>query len=291
MENNVTANFIALSNQDNDQKIDWGKVAASGIKAVVVKVSENTSFMDYQAKDHVTSAKKAGLLVHAYHFYQGNVEREAPFAIASAKAAGIPAGAFLFIHYEEMKEEIDQTTQVLDFCKRVAAAGYKPGVYLAENVYTTTLNAESIKATGLYVWLGNNSNRPQVGHDGWQFSDTFVLAGYDERPVAASIDFSGLLVGGADSNPDPVTPYKPPKRPKIEPGAYVSVKKTSAYSPNGEDFIPVIAPDGVHLQDYDLWEIGQKIVYEKIRLVSPNGAVFLLSVSDSGQLITRKEVK
>lgn len=300
MANNYTPgtaqrpDFIDISNLDDDKKINWGQVSTVGLKAVVVKVSESTSFTDDQAAAHTASAKGVGLSVHAYHYYWGDVDNEAAFAIARARAAGIPLGSYLFMDFEEEKIAGDWTAQALAFCKLIEAAGYKSGLYIGESLYTEKINATSIEAADIYVWLSNYSKRPQVGHDAWQFSDKFVLAGYDEKPVDASIDFSGLLVGGGtdpNPDPDPVDPYKPPKRPKIEPGAYVSVKKTSAYSPNGEDFIQVIAPDGVHLQDYDLWDISQKIVYENIRLVSPNGAVFLLSVNDSGQLITRKEVK
>lgn len=286
--------FIDISNLNDDTKINWGEVATIGLKAVVVKVSESTTFIDDQAAAHAVGAKGIGLLVHAYHYYWGDVDNEAAFAIAKAKAAGIPQGSYLFMDFEEEKVEGDWTAQTLAFCKLVEAAGYKSGLYIGESLYTENINAASIEAAGIYVWIANYSNRPQVGHNAWQFSDKFVLAGYGEKPVDASIDFSGLLVGGGtdpNPDPDPVNPFQPPKRPKIEPGAYVSVKKTSAYSPNGEDLIQVIAPDGVHLQDYDLWEISQKIVYENIRLISPNGAVFLLSVDDNGQLITRKEVK
>lgn len=284
--------FIDISNLNNDIEINWGEVATTGIKAVILKLSEGTSFIDNQAAAHAAGAKSIGLIVHGYHYYWGDPAAEAAFAIDKAQAAGIPKGAYLFMDFEEENIPGNWTAQTLQFCQAVAAAGYKTGLYIGEKLYSTNIDAASMKAAGIYVWIANYSNRPQVGHDAWQFSSNFVLPGYPTKPVDASIDFTGLLVAKNATptpDPDPAAPFQPPKRPTIETGAYVSIKKTAAYSPNGNDLVSVIAPDGIHLMDYDLWDISQKIIFPSIRLVSPNGAVFVLSVDDSGQLITKKQ--
>ncbi|MGN1246269.1 MAG: glycoside hydrolase family 25 protein [Muribaculaceae bacterium] len=51
-------------------KIDFTKVAANGISFVYAKASEGTKFRDPKFSYNITEARKAGLIVGAYHFFR-----------------------------------------------------------------------------------------------------------------------------------------------------------------------------------------------------------------------------
>lgn len=53
---------------DNPHPIDWHAVKASGVVALIEKVSEGTDYVDPVAEGDIAGARAAGLLVAAYHF-------------------------------------------------------------------------------------------------------------------------------------------------------------------------------------------------------------------------------
>lgn len=57
--------------------IDWDAVARSGVEFVIIKATEGTTYVDPSFADHWAGAKKAGLLVSAYHMFWGNLDAAA----------------------------------------------------------------------------------------------------------------------------------------------------------------------------------------------------------------------
>ena len=59
--------------QRQDPPIDWQVVKDSGIEFVIIKATEGTNYVDPSFADHWAGAKRAGLLVSAYHMLWGNL--------------------------------------------------------------------------------------------------------------------------------------------------------------------------------------------------------------------------
>ena len=65
-----------------------------GVKSVVTKISEGTYYHDYTAKNNISTAQQSGLYINGYHFARwasvGGAQAEANYAVAMAKADGLP---------------------------------------------------------------------------------------------------------------------------------------------------------------------------------------------------------
>lgn len=75
------------------EHIDFKKVRAHGVRFVLIKVSEGTTYTNKLAKKHAEQAKAAGLIVGAYHFLRPSgdhtAEAEVNHFFAQAHAAGL----------------------------------------------------------------------------------------------------------------------------------------------------------------------------------------------------------
>lgn len=280
-------NLVEVSSDNSPSEIDWNTVIKSGITSVAINLGGGM-IPDFLAPAHFKMAKDAGILTHGYYVYKGQ-SSEANDAIQNAKLNGLDEGSGLLMRLEDPALAGDWTEQALSFCLTVKAAGFFPGIYTTNELFSAKFDADKLKEADVYVWLSDYSKRPQNGHDAWNFTDKFVLPGYGTKAVNASVDFVGRLSGSVPQ-PDPVppdSPYKPAERPKIQPGAFVVQKKTIGYSSDGNKEVSAITPDGVHLQPYDLPDIANNIVFSTVQLVSPNGTVFLLSINDFGKVIVQ----
>lgn len=63
--------------------IDWDKVKADGIQFVIIKATEGTSYVDPNFKKNVEGARRAGLVIGAYHYAHpdNNPQKEVEFFI------------------------------------------------------------------------------------------------------------------------------------------------------------------------------------------------------------------
>jgi lysozyme len=83
--------------------IDWDKVFAAGKRFVMIKCSQGVNYVNPFFKDDVADARKAGLLVGAYHFAQpatNGAEAEATFALSVTVGVDLELG--LALDYEEL---------------------------------------------------------------------------------------------------------------------------------------------------------------------------------------------
>lgn len=76
-----------------------------GVKAMVTKISEGTTYHDWTAEGNIASAQQAGIYVNGYHYLHATTVagaiQEAQYAVAMAKADGLPVGAVLVADIEE----------------------------------------------------------------------------------------------------------------------------------------------------------------------------------------------
>lgn len=167
-------------------------------KFALVKVTEGTNYINPKASAQIKSAKANGLLTGAYFYanHCASVSRareEAKFAVAKAKAFGVPLGSYLADDFEQgdgnevYKNGANANTDaVLAAMQVIKDAGYKPLVYAGASIMRSNLNTSRIvKTFGTCLWVASYkvSGRQDYADfnyfpsmDGvaiWQFADNY----------------------------------------------------------------------------------------------------------------------
>lgn len=168
------------------------------IKFALIKVTEGTNYINPKASAQIKSAKANGLLTGAYFYanHCASVSRareEAKFAVAKAKAFGVPLGSYLADDFEQgdgnevYKNGANANTDaVLAAMQVIKDAGYKPLVYAGASIMRSNLNTKRIiKTFGTCLWVASYkvSGRQDYADfnyfpsmDGvaiWQFADNY----------------------------------------------------------------------------------------------------------------------
>lgn len=154
-----------------------------GVKAMVTKISEGTSFKDSDAAGNIAAAQKAGLYVNGYHFARYNTVAgaiaEADYSAQLAKSDGLPTGAVLATDVESSEQSSISTAQNdannQAFMSEVAKYGYRSTIYTMGSWVGSVMNVSSgwiaaypYDATG-QEWYTQNH--------GWQWSSNYQFSG------------------------------------------------------------------------------------------------------------------
>ena len=169
-----------------------------GAEFALVKVTEGTSYINPSASAQIKSAKSRGILTGGYFYanHCASVSRareEAKFAVAKAKAFGVPLGSYLADDFEQgdgndvyKNGASANTDAVLAAMQVIKDAGYKPLVYAGAAIMRNRLDTSRIiKTFGTCLWVASYkvSGRQDYADfnyfpsmDGvaiWQFADNY----------------------------------------------------------------------------------------------------------------------
>ncbi|MEJ8738641.1 GBS Bsp-like repeat-containing protein, partial [Erysipelotrichaceae bacterium HCN-30851] len=160
---------------EHNGKINWNKVAASGVDGVILRVgygwSENLS--DQRDKRFIENAKELerlgipyGVYLFSYESSEKGAIREAEYTLDLIKGRKISLPVFYDLEYSSYVGSLSKSTYVKmakAYCKKISSAGYTPGIYANLNYWNTKLNDSSLDK---YVkWVAQyNSNNGQAGH-------------------------------------------------------------------------------------------------------------------------------
>lgn len=169
----------------------------SGAQFALVKVTEGTGYVSPKAEAQIKSAKAHGLMVMGYFYanHSDSVSKataEAKYAVAKAKAYGIPVGSYLADDWEQGSGNSvnggvsANTDAVLAAMQVIKEAGYKPLIYSgAYNLRNHLSLSRIVKSFGSCVWVASYkvSGRQDYADfnyfpsmDGvaiWQFADNY----------------------------------------------------------------------------------------------------------------------
>lgn len=175
----------------------------AGAKFAFVKLTEGTEYTNPKAEAQIKSAKANGLMVMGYFYanHSASVSRarsEAKYAVAKAKAYGIPAGSYLADDWEQGSgnsvngSTSANTDAVLAAMQVIKEAGYKPLIYSgAYNLRNRLSISRIVKSFGTCLWVASYkvSGRQDYADfnyfpsmDGvaiWQFTDNYRGLGVD----------------------------------------------------------------------------------------------------------------
>lgn len=172
-------------------------VSYTGAKFAIVKLTQGTDYLNPKATAQIKSAKANGLLVGGYFYanHSNSVSRarsEAKYAVAKAKALGIPEGSYLADDFEQGNGNsvnggaIANTDALLAAMQEIKSAGYQPLIYSGAYVLRNRMSISRIvKSFGTCLWVASYkiSGRQDYADfdyfpsmDGvaiWQFTDNY----------------------------------------------------------------------------------------------------------------------
>lgn len=172
-------------------------VSYTGAKFAIVKLTQGTDYLNPKASAQIKSAKANGLLVGGYFYanHGNSVSRarsEAKYAVAKAKALGIPEGSYLADDFEQGSGNSvnggvqANTDAIMAALQVIKDGGYQPLVYSGSFVLRNHMSiSRIIKAFGTCLWVASYkvSGRQDYADfnyfpsmDGvaiWQFTDNY----------------------------------------------------------------------------------------------------------------------
>ncbi|EHS87008.1 prophage lysin [Limosilactobacillus gastricus PS3] len=194
------------------QGTDLSGYAANGAKYAIVKVTEGTGYINYNASGQIASAQANNLYTMAYHFATFSNDsyaavNQANFAVQQAQAAGLPAGSYLCLDWESgdgnyIYGNTEANTQaILAFMRTVQAAGYKTMLYSGASAFRNNVNISEVLAefpNSLWVasypttsaqWQADMNYFPSMnGVAIWQFADNWAGFGVDGNIAVTNVN-------------------------------------------------------------------------------------------------------
>ena len=169
----------------------------TGAKFAFVKLTQGTDYLNPKADQQIKSAKAHGLLPAGYFYANhGNsvskARSEAKYAVAKAKALGIPIGSYIADDFEQGSgnnvngSASANTDAILAAMQEIKSAGYQPLIYSGAYVLRNRMSISRIvKSFGTCLWVASYkiSGRQDYADfnyfpsmDGvaiWQFTDNY----------------------------------------------------------------------------------------------------------------------
>lgn len=200
------ANVTCIDVSTFQQNIDFKKVKAAGIIAVIIRAGygRETSQKDTQFETHYKNAKAAGLKIGAYWYSYANsvndAEREAAACLACIKGK-----TFDLPIYYDMEDgsqthlgKSTLTKFAKAFCEVIKAGGYRAGVYANLNWFNNYLDYAALKKS-YSIWLAQYASKNDKDCDIWQNSSTGKINGINGN-VDTNIIYNSSVIRNSSDN-------------------------------------------------------------------------------------------
>lgn len=199
--------MVDVSNHNGYMTVDnWTQMRNQyGVKAMVTKLTEGTSYQDPTAQTAIQTAKQAGLYINGYYFCRytniAQAKNEAQFAVNFARQIGLPTNAVVCADIESSQQR-RLGTSVNDLAisamrQVVQSAGYRFDVYSMASWGDRVVPWKDMGWIASYPY---NLTQDLYTHGhAWQFrSDQYFNGSYGKFDVSQLYD--NYYTGGLDKN-------------------------------------------------------------------------------------------
>ncbi|MDR0922168.1 MAG: GBS Bsp-like repeat-containing protein [Lactobacillales bacterium] len=200
---------------------DYKVLKNSGVKGVVVKLTEGTTYQNPYAQEQISRARAAGLQVAVYHYSTFNSEssarNEAKYFADFANQLGLPKNTVMVNDAEDPKMSpltVDATQTSLAFKTRLNELGFNTvkhycsvswiGDYTA-SMEPRFLGAKNIWAAQYLYGKPSKDNLQNTAYASWQFSSSYIHRGLSRGEfIDTNVDYGGMF-GSAAGDMTPPT--------------------------------------------------------------------------------------
>ena len=184
-------------------RIDWPTLAAQDVDFAYLKATGGSGFVDERFDDNLRGARKAGLLVGAYHFFSfespGRSQAERIVATVPADDDLLPVAIDVEHYGDYVGDPPDpeavrvQLTALVDALRE--HYGVEPVIYATQSAYARYVAGHF---PGTPIWIRSVYAPPHLTDDRrwtfWQYSDHDRLDGYDGEEPSIDVNvFHGDL--------------------------------------------------------------------------------------------------
>lgn len=205
----ATSLVADISAYQRDDLAFFQKLKEQGVKAVIIKLTEGTGYVNAKAANQIRNAAAVGLVIHCYHYYKGtgyNIAiAQADYFCRIAKSYGIDATSFMCIDIEDSTNASVVNSDITWFLQRCQANGYPLVSWysMASWWWAGRINPSLIPVQGAQWVAKYSGTNPGVDNTSlWQFSSTWPILG-------AGIDMSYDFYGDFVENTEPEKPKAP----------------------------------------------------------------------------------
>lgn len=202
--------FIDVSShQGNLSKSDYENMKKYGIRGVVVKLTEGTTYRNPNATNQIANAKEAGLKVSAYHYSwftsKKQAEDEADFFASVAKQLGLSSDTIMVNDAEQWQINNGLTNaNSIYFALRLANTHNYPSVihYASASWFSGgILNQNQLgnKSTWVaqYLYDPKANNLLHQNTSGWQWTSKVVFPEITGKFFDGNIDYAGYFINSS----------------------------------------------------------------------------------------------
>ncbi len=186
--------------------IDWGAVAASGVKFAIIRCGYRGSSTGVLVEDptfraNIQGAQAAGIKVGLYFFTQAVNEveavEEASMCMSLAQGYSISYPIFIDVEFTVNRngraDGLDRATRsavARAFCETINSGGYAGGVYSSKSWFGYSLDMSVIG--GYKIWLAHYTSQTDYGghYDLWQYSSKGSISG-----IKGNVDLNYSYLG------------------------------------------------------------------------------------------------
>lgn len=216
---------------------NWQSVKNAGVTYVYVKLSDGGGTpVGGRGDNEVNGAKSVGIPVGGYHFVQANPSPEAQADILLGEVTRLDAtGCVPMLDLEDNPAgsslpnipDSQKTAFAVRFLNRVAAAGFRPGVYL-NNALAKTLRPDQWGIPNLVIWIARYGALPDAAagrYDLHQYSSSGSIAGITANGIDLDESYTDAYLGALKPVAPPEQEDDMPER-ELEPTSGQAACKT-----------------------------------------------------------------
>ncbi|GBG96536.1 GH25 family lysozyme [Lactococcus termiticola] len=186
---------------------DFNSLKASGVKSIVVKISEGNYYINPYAKSQIDMAKSAGLNIAVYHYarfdYSNNPTQEGNYFASATKALGLPVSTVMIEDAEQDGYNGNWTIASQQFAQALRNNGFKKPRYytsqswLASGIMDASILGASNIWVAQYLYGKPSASRLQnAAYGAWQYSSQMYFQGtanLQRHPLDVSIDYQNFF--------------------------------------------------------------------------------------------------
>lgn len=209
--NRPSKDFVDISSHNGALSVaDFNEMKKYGIRGVVIKLTEYTTYLNPEAKTQIENAKRAGLVVSAYHYSwfttKAGAEQEAVYFAQKANQLGLPKNTLMVNDAEQTEMTAGNVTEnSIAFQKKLNSLGFSRVAHYSMFDWFNRKILDEDKLGPGNSWVASYPYNPlatnllHTGNAAWQWSSELTFPGVSGR-FDINVSYNNLFLQPTGDN-------------------------------------------------------------------------------------------